>query len=275
MNGLRQLPLHITGILGNEDVVNAYFLVAGGEALLIDTGRDPDTDGTAILDFWRELGEPRMLGIVITHAQPDHVGSAANLRAEWQVPVSMHPGETVILERLGSDFRPDIHLSDGQDIETPLGTATILHTPGHSPGHICLYFEGSGLLISGDQVLSNGTVYVGEPFGNMTEYLQSMRRLLELRIQTLAPGHGPVIENGWQRVLDMHEYRLRREGEIIMALRSGAKSSHDIAGLLYTGRDVPQEVLEFGARQTECHLLHLERMGAVVQQDLNWSLTTT
>lgn len=273
MHGLRQLPLHITGILGNEDVVNAYFLTAGGEAVLVDTGREADIDGNAILDFWRELGEPRMRGIVITHAHPDHIGAADRLRNEWQVPVSMHPAEKVILERLGSTFEADVHLNDGQDIETPLGTATVLHTPGHSPGHICLHFEGSGLLISGDQVITNGTVYVGEPFGSMTDYMQSMRRLLELRIGTLAPGHGPIVENGWQRVLDMHEYRFRREGELIMALRNGARSSMDIARILYSSRDIPPEVLEFGARQTECHLLHLERLGVAVRQDDAWALS--
>lgn len=272
MHGLRQLPLHTTGILGFEDIVNTYFLVSGSEAILVDTGREAAADGTVILDFWRELGEPHMKGIIVTHAHPDHVGSAARLRDEWQVPVSMHPDETVILERLGTDFRPDILLADGQEIDTPLGTANVIHTPGHSPGHMCLYWEGSRLLVSGDQVLSNGTVYVGEPFGNMTEYLQSMRRLLELRIDTLAPGHGPVITNGWQRVLDMHEYRFRREGEIIMALRRGASTSREIAGILYSGRDVPEEVLEFGARQTECHLLHLERMGAVSHDDEAWAL---
>ncbi len=273
MHGLRQLPLHITGILGNEDVVNAYFLTAGGEAVLVDAGRDPDGDAEAILNFWSELGEPRMRGIILTHAHPDHIGAAERLRDEWHVPVSMHPAEQVILERLGTSFEPDISLSDGQEIDTPMGTATVLHTPGHSPGHICLHFEGSGLLISGDQVITNGTVYVGEPFGNMTEYMQSMRRLLDLRISTLAPGHGPVISNGWQRVLDMHEYRFRREGEIIMALRNGAASSTDIARILYSSRDIPPEVLEFGARQTECHLIHLEHLGVVTRQDDTWVLS--
>ncbi len=263
MHGLRQLPLHITGILGNEDIVNAYFLISGGEALLVDTGRDPEVDGAAILEFWRELGEPTMLGIVLTHAHPDHVGAAAVLREAWRVPVSMHEAEITLLERGGSQFRPDRFLTDNEELETPLGTATVLHTPGHSPGHVCLYFEGSGLLLSGDQVLTNGTVYVGEPFGDMTLYLESMRRLLSLPIETLAPGHGPVISSGWRRVLEMHEYRLRREGEIIMALRQEPQSALDIARLLYSGRDVPEEVLEFGARQTECHLVHLERAGVV------------
>src|SRR5690625_3104310 len=203
MDGLRQVPLEIRGILGYADIVNSYFLVAGGEALLVDAGRDAEADSAAILGHWRELGEPRMKGILLTHGHPDHIGAAAALREAWQAPVLMHPGDAAILERMGAAFKPETVLSDGQELATPLGTAAVLLTPGHSPGEVCLWFEGSGLLVSGDQVLTNGTVYVGEPFGNMTEYLESMRMLLGLRIETLAPGHGPVIGNGWRHVLDM------------------------------------------------------------------------
>ncbi len=272
MHGLRQLPLHITGILGNEDIVNAYFLVTGGEALLVDAGREAETDSRLILEMWRELGEPVMKGIVLTHAHPDHVGAAAVLREHWHVPIAMHPADGVILEQLGNPLQPDIRLRDGQEFDTPLGTATVLHTPGHSPGHICLYFEGSGLLISGDQVLSNGTVFVGEPYGNMTHYLQSMRRLLAKRIDILAPGHGPVIQNGWRHVLEMHEYRLRREGEILMALRDGPRSSLEVARKLYIGREVSETVLQFGSRQTECHLRHLQDKGVVELEGEQWNL---
>lgn len=273
MHGLRQLPLRVTGILGNEDIVNTYFLVGGGEALLVDTGRNAETDSQLILDTWRELGEPQVQAIILTHAHPDHIGAAATLREQWHAPVGMHPADEIILERLGVDLRPDFLLDDNQELDTPMGTATVIHTPGHSPGHVCLHFEGSGLLISGDQVLSNGTVYVGEPLGDMTEYLDSMRRLLALRFDTLAPGHGPIIDNGWRHVLEMHEYRLRREGEILMALRQGAATALDIARLLYGSRQVSEQVMEFGARQTECHLKHLEGKGVVSRDAGKWRLT--
>ena len=263
MHGLEQLPLHIKGILGNEDIVNTYFLVAGGEGLLVDAGREAETDARVIIDRWRELGEPRMKGIILTHAHPDHTGAAELLRDFWNAPISMHPADKVLLERTDSPLVPDKELSDGQELDTPLGSATVLHTPGHSPGSVCLYFEGSGLLITGDQVLTNGTVFVGEPFGNMTDYLESMRKLLKLDIHDLAPGHGRMISDGWRHVLEMHEHRLRREGEITMSLKTGPKSSLDVAKLIYTGRNVPDEILSFGARQTECHLKHLERSGVV------------
>src|SRR5690554_6592479 len=110
MHGLRQLPLRITGILGNEDIVNTYFLVGGGEALLVDAGRDPETDSQLILETWRELGEPRVNGIILTHAHPDHIGAAALLREQWHAPISMHEADELILERLGMDMRPDVRL---------------------------------------------------------------------------------------------------------------------------------------------------------------------
>lgn len=275
MHGLRQVSLQIKGILGHADIVNCYFLVSGGEALLIDAGRDPGSDTRVILEQWRQLGEPRMQGIVLTHGHPDHIGAAAQLREQWHAPILMHSAEGEILERLGNPFTPDSLLKDGQELDTPLGVASVLHTPGHSPGHVCLHFGGSGLLISGDQVITNGTVYVGEPLGNMTDYLDSMRMLLGLRVETLAPGHGPVIEDGWDHILDMHEYRLRREGEILMGLRSGLDTALDVARLLYRGRNLSEAVLGFGARQTECHLEHLERLGVTARTEAGtWVLAT-
>ena len=71
----------------------------------------------------------------------------------------------------------------------------------------------------------------------------------------------------------MHEYRLRREGEILMALRQGAATALDIARLLYGSRQVSEQVMEFGARQTECHLKHLEGKGVVSRDEGKWRLT--
>jgi glyoxylase-like metal-dependent hydrolase (beta-lactamase superfamily II) len=275
MSGLpQQQVLEITGILGQPDTVNVYFLMQAGEALLIDSGRDPAVDAPRILEFWRQLGSPRMTGIILTHAHPDHSGAAFLLRDHWQVPLSMHEADLPILQSNGNELRPDHYLTDGETVEAPGGLLTVLHTPGHSPGHVCLYRPADGLLISGDQVLTNGTTYVGEPHGNMTEYLASFRRLLGLRTGPLAPGHGPVTAAGHDRILELHEYRLRREGEILMGLRTGLTDATEIARLLYRDRQpLPEAVLQLGINQTQCHLEHLERTGMAVRTPEGWVLT--
>jgi glyoxylase-like metal-dependent hydrolase (beta-lactamase superfamily II) len=107
----------------------------------------------------------------------------------------------------------------------------------------------------------------------MTEYLESFRRLLALRIGPLAPGHGPVISSGHGRILELHEYRLRREGEILMGLRSGLKDATEIASLLYSSKaNLPATVLQLGINQTQCHLEHLERTGVVERLAAGWRL---
>src|SRR5699024_9694171 len=156
--------------------------------------------------------------------------------------------------------------------DIPHGVATVVHTPGHSPGHICLYFEGSRLLISGDQVITNGTVYVGEPLGKMNEYLRSMRKLLKYDVDTLAPGHGDVVNNGWRRILELHEYRVRREGEIIMALRTGPKTSLEVAQIIYKDRATTERMMEFGRRQTDSHLIALEERRLARSDGDQWTL---
>lgn len=264
----RQLVLEITGILGQPDTVNAYFLADGGEAVLVDAGRDPRVDRRRILEAWRGLGEPRVRGILLTHAHVDHVGAAGALRELWQAPVAMHPAGVPLLREQGIDLTPDRLLEDGEAVGTPVGEFRVLLTPGHAPGHVCFYREADGLLLSGDQALGNGTTYVGEPHGNMTEYLESSRRLLALRVGTLAPGHGPVLPDGHARLVELHEYRLRREGELLMALRSGLTTEEAIAGRLYRG--MPAVVVRFGVNQTRSHLEHLERVGAVARQGGGW-----
>lgn len=269
----QQLTLDITGILGQPDTVNVYFLVRNNEALLVDAGHAPE-DAAAILEFWKDLGEPRMQGILLTHGHPDHSGAALELRDYWQVPVSMHTADQALLTEYGSKLTPDILLEDGDELVTPIGLLTVLHTPGHAPGHVCFYRPADGLLISGDQVLTNGTTYVGAPHGNMTEYLESFRRLLGLRVGPLAPGHGPLISSGHERILELHEYRLRREGEILMGLRTGLKSATEIAGLLYaSNRNLPAAVLQLGVNQTQCHLEHLARIGVVEPHAEGWRIS--
>jgi glyoxylase-like metal-dependent hydrolase (beta-lactamase superfamily II) len=268
----QQLTLDITGILGQPDTVNVYFLVRDNQAYLIDAGHAP-ADADAILGFWKDLGEPRMQGILLTHAHPDHSGAALALRDYWQVPVSMHADDLPLLAEYGNGLTPDLLVEDGDELITPLGLLTVLHTPGHAPGHVCFYRVADGLLISGDQVLTNGTTYVGAPHGNMTEYLESFRRLLALRIGPLAPGHGPVTGSGHGRILELHEYRLRREGEILMGLRSGLKDAKEIASLLYSSKaNLPAAVLQLGINQTQCHLEHLERTGVVERLAAGWRL---
>jgi glyoxylase-like metal-dependent hydrolase (beta-lactamase superfamily II) len=269
-----QLELAITGILGQPDTVNCYFLVRAGEALLIDAGRDASVDSARITLFWQQLGRPRMRGILLTHGHVDHSGAALPLRDYWQVPVSLHEAELPVLQASGTQLVPDRLLTDGETIAAPGGELTVIHTPGHSPGHTCFFRPADGLLLSGDQALTNGTTYVGEPDGNMTDYLASFRRLLRLRIGTLAPGHGPLATAGQERILELHEYRLRREGEILMGLRTGLQDAEQLARLLYRGKqDLPAALLRLGINQTQCHLEHLERTGMVRRQAGGWTLT--
>ena len=87
-------------------------------------------------------------------------------------------------------YAPDAGLADGERIEAGDDVLRALHTPGHASNHVCLLLEREGLLFTGDHLMSGSTVIIIPPDGSMRLYLDSLRRLRELPLAALAPGHG-------------------------------------------------------------------------------------
>src|SRR5438045_7218685 len=103
-----------------------------------------------------------------------------------------------------------------------VGPFDVIATPGHSPDHVAFLY--GRVLFSGDAVLGTGSVFVGGGEGSMAAYLDSLRRLLELDLEAICPGHGPVV---WEPRAKLEEYlahRLERERLVIEAPKAGASS---------------------------------------------------
>jgi glyoxylase-like metal-dependent hydrolase (beta-lactamase superfamily II) len=109
----------------------------------------------------------------------------------------------------------------------------VIRTPGHSPGHICLYEPRKRLLFSGDHVLYDVTPHVGfhpqsgdNPLG---DYISSLKRVQNLNVSFVLPGHGPIFNSLKLRVAEIlyhHEQRMRN---IMRALKDGLKTAYQIA----------------------------------------------
>ena len=167
------------------EVDNNVWLVGDDEEVLIV---DAAHDAQAILDA---VGGRRIVGVLCTHSHNDHVNAVQDLLSETQAPVYLHPADTMLWDvvNAGVPFTP---LADGDEIAIAGTRAQIVHTPGHSPGGVCVYLPEAGVLLSGDTLFHGGPGATGRSFSDFPTILDSIReRLLTLPPETrVLTGHG-------------------------------------------------------------------------------------
>lgn len=165
------------------------------EGVLIDPGAEP----RKILKMVEERGV-RVRWIVCTHAHPDHIGANAQVRESTKSPIVLHEREGSSVRKFGSRLltrlmggRPspeaDRFVEDGDVLPFGKNRLHVLHTPGHSPGSVCLLTEGH--LFSGDTLFVGGVGRVDLPGSSWQELVRSLReKILDLPDETrLWPGH--------------------------------------------------------------------------------------
>ena len=145
--------------------------------------------------------------VVLTHCHPDHMEAAVKMQ-ELGAKVAMHPDEAAFMEAEGRqlaaslgmrapDLTPDIFLEEGS-FQVDGEEFQVLLTPGHSPGHIVLYWPKYQALFSGDLVFVQGVGRVDFPGGDAEALKESVRRVSGLDIEVLLPGHGPALQGADQ-----------------------------------------------------------------------------
>ncbi|BCJ51995.1 hypothetical protein Asp14428_34700 [Actinoplanes sp. NBRC 14428] len=134
-----------------------------------------------------------VVAIVLTHAHDDHVRVAPELAAETGAPLLLHPAEDVLWKLTHPGVPMPAPLSDGQEIAVAGTTLRVLHTPGHSPGAVCLYAPELGCVFTGDTLFQGGPGATGRSYSDRPTIEQSIRgRLLSLPPETIVhTGHGP------------------------------------------------------------------------------------
>ncbi len=177
---------------------NSYIIgdEATKEAIVVDPGDESDRIIEIIQD--RNL---RVHSIICTHTHFDHVGAVGDIKKATGARILIHKEDQQIYETAkdqaafwGYDFddipQPDGFIDEGDTIQVGNMNFKVMHTPGHSPGGICLY--GDGVLITGDTLFKGSVGRTDFPGGSMEELRKSFRRLLSLPENTkIFSGHGP------------------------------------------------------------------------------------
>lgn len=171
---------------GTWEVDNNVWIVGDDtEAVVIDAAHDADAIAAA-------LGGRALRAILCTHGHNDHIDAAPALADRTGAPVLLHPADLMLWNRQHPDRRPDGELSDGQFV-TAAGTPLhVLHTPGHSPGAVCLHAPELGTVFTGDTLFSGGPGATGRSYSDFPTIIASIRdRLFALRPDTVVrTGHG-------------------------------------------------------------------------------------
>jgi ribonuclease/clavin/mitogillin len=247
---------------------NAYFV--GADRLLVVDPATPDpADQKKLLMLAEELiAEGRRIeAIVITHHHHDHHQAATALANATGAPIWAHE---ITARLLPPAIKIARHLVDGEVIDLGAGGGIrVLHTPGHTPGHICLYQENHGALLAGDMISTVSTIIIDPPEGDLALYFRSLERLLELPATMLYPAHGPPTNRVSAALSGYIAHRRAREQKTIAALTDQPLGLSDLVRVVYD--DVPATVHPLAERNLLASLLKLAAEGKAVRSGDRWA----
>lgn len=308
--GLWSIPVPIP-INPLRYVLVYVFELTGGGVALVDAGWDTDDAWNALTDglstFGAGMGDVR--AVVVTHIHPDHYGLAGRVRDASGGWIGLHPADASLLQERYVDVdgliasmrglltlsgvppdtlpdlseasmqlrafvsmaRPDVLLEDGGSVDFPGWDLRTIWTPGHSPGHICLYSDERRLLLSGDHVLPRITPNISfhsqqvpNPLG---DYLDSLQRMSELEPDEVLPAHEYRFGDLSARIDEIERHHGARLAaiEAVIGARPGSTAWELTTSLEWSRRweDVPPFMRRAANGETLAHLVLLERRGRI------------
>ena len=263
-----------------DGLVNVFLFLDGEDADLLDAGMNSEESVASIHAATRHLGARRLRTLVVTHIHPDHYGAAGALAGgpgladlymhRLEVPL-VHP-RYVELEQLVDEVRryllvngvpsdeaevlsnsqralsqvvktaePAVQLDGAETVVMGRRRLRVEWTPGHSPGHICLWEPADGLLFAGDHILPDLSPNIGlHPQSTpdpLHEYLEGLRRMAAYEPRKILPAHGRPFTDAPARVDALVSHHQRRLDQILELVGHQEKSAWQVALELWGQRD--------------------------------------
>ncbi|MCC6383273.1 MAG: MBL fold metallo-hydrolase [Dehalococcoidia bacterium] len=308
----RQLQEHPRVTKGLPYVL-PYMIRDRGETALVDCGWNTDSAYEALEVGMREHGShpADIQRLVITHIHPDHYGMAGRLKRIADCEVVVHEKDAEIINTryfapkgLTESMSRFMQLNGVPEMDTPamsqgsmnmLGNVApvppdtevkggerftvggfdfeIIWTPGHSPGHICLYEPNRKLLLTGDHILPTITPNVsihtqthGSPLG---DYMRSLEKLADLDVEHVLPAHEFDTKELKKRILEIEHHHEERLDEMVRCVDAGGSTAWEVAGRVQwaTGRlaDFEPFMQRAAVGETLAHLEYLFEVGRVAK----------
>ena len=271
LNGVHQIKTPAPA--GVSWPTNVYVMEGGNGHILVDSGWDSQEALWTLQEGMKaaNLKLRDIKKIVITHIHPDHYGLSTKIKQICGAEVAIHRADADLISPRYKDFSdllkkiedllrqngvpsdelpelreaslwmnkyvttdpPEVKLEDGDTISNDSFELEVLWTPGHSPGHICLYERERKFLLSGDHVLYDTTPHVSfNPHSGdnpLADYVSSLKKLARLKATFTLPGHGPVFNALGLRVDEILAHHEERKRAIMRALDSGLQTAYGIA----------------------------------------------
>jgi glyoxylase-like metal-dependent hydrolase (beta-lactamase superfamily II) len=282
-NGITQIPYNLQ-VIGLTAITaqnsSAYtnmgtrsYLIGSKQLAIIDPG--PNLTGH-FNNIIRAIGNSQLTHIIITHSHQDHCAMAIRLAQELKAEIYMFgkPNESNydLLKNIKDISTPlksiksYEHLTirkvlDGDKILSADWCFEVIFTPGHRFDHICLAWEQMNIIFSGDHVMGWSSTMIAPPFGNMGDFISSLKKLLKRDENIYFPTHGEPILDAKTYIQSQLNHRKKREEQILALVKRSPYAPFELVPLIYEG--LIGDLEDAAAQNVLASLIHLSTKGYV------------